>query len=146
MHIDRHAPLQGRKEILVSAPLEQVWSILTKIDQWPKWQPDVSSARLAGELAVGTQFHWKANGLSISSRIAELEPMQRISWTGKSLGMQAIHIWTLAEQNNSTQVTTEESISGWLARTLKVFDTDFLEKSLSGSLERLKNEAEQAGE
>jgi hypothetical protein len=93
-------------------------------------------------LATGTMFYWKAKGLNITSTIQILEPMQSIGWTGKSLGMQAIHIWTFEKREDSVYVKTEESLSGWFPRVLKLFDPKFLEKSLQNSLQVLKAHVE----
>lgn len=142
MEIDSHAPLIARKEILISAPVENVWSELTNIDKWSDWQPGVSYSELKGNLTVGSVFHWKANGLKIISILKLVEPMRAIGWTGKSLGMTAVHIWTLNEVDKGTQVTTEESLSGWFARFLKLIDPRFLEKSLLNSLQVLKAHVE----
>ncbi|MCO6451950.1 MAG: SRPBCC family protein [Caldilineales bacterium] len=142
MEIDHNAPLHAEKDILIAAPLEKVWSEITQIDQWSMWQPDVTSAKLDGTLATGTKFHWKAKGLNITSTIQLLEPMQRIGWTGKSLGMQAKHIWVFENRQDGTHVKTEESLSGWFPRILKLFDSKFLEKSLQNSLQVLKAHVE----
>jgi uncharacterized membrane protein len=142
MNIDPNAPLTARKEIFITAPLETVWSLQSDIERWPTWQSDVSSAKLDGSLAVGTIFRWKAKGLNITSTIQELELGQRISWTGNSIGMKAVHIWMFEPQGNGTHVVTEESLSGWLARILRIFDPAFLEKSLAESLHILKTRAE----
>ncbi len=135
MKVDSHAPFIAREEILISAPVEKVWSAITEIDRWYEWQPDVTSSKLDGKLTAGTTFHWKAKGLNIVSTIQTSEPMQRIGWTGKSPGMKAVHICTL--------VTSEESLSGWFARLLKLFDAQFLRKSLIASLRVLKNHVEE---
>jgi uncharacterized protein YndB with AHSA1/START domain len=142
MKIDYNAPLHAEKDILISAPLEKVWSEITQIDQWSNWQPDVTTSKLDGVLATGTMFYWKAKGLNITSTIQILEPMQSIGWTGKSLGMQAIHIWTFEKRKDSVYVKTEESLSGWFPRVLKLFDPKFLEKSLQNSLQVLKAHVE----
>ena len=142
MKVDAHAPLTGRDEITIQAPPETVWSVLTDIAGWPQWQSGVSSAALDGELAVGTTFRWKANGLGITSTIQDLRPGRRIGWTGDSLGMRAIHLFALEPQDGVTRVTTEESLSGWLARILKFFDANYLDKSLASSLQALKTRAE----
>jgi len=143
MHIDQHAPMTARKETFIAAPPGTVWAVLTDIDRWPEWQPDVTSAKLEGDLAVGTTLRWKAKGLGINSTIRELEPGRRIGWTGDSIGMRAIHLWTFEPQEGGTRVITEESLSGWFSRILKLFDQTFLEKSLAGSLQVLKTQAEQ---
>lgn len=142
MNIDYSAPLFAEKDILISAPLEKVWSEITQIDQWPQWQPDVTSSKLDGTLATGTIFYWKAKGLDITSTIQIFEPMRSIGWTGKSLGMQAIHIWIFEKREDGTYVKTKESLSGWFPRVLKLFDPKFLEKSLQNSLQVLKTHVE----
>ena len=136
--IDTHAPLSARKEIIIEAPIEKVWSIQTDIEGWQKWQPDISTARLNSTISEGKGFRWKAKGLDIVSSFHTVEPQHQIGWTGRSLGMFAIHNWTFEPQGNRTRVITEESLSGWLTRLMKLFDPKFLEKSLEGSLGTLK--------
>lgn len=143
MNIDQNAPMTARKDIFIASPLEKVWAVLTDINRWPEWQPDVSSAKLEGNLTVGTIFRWNAKGFSITSTIKELKLGQRIGWTGSSLGMKAAHIWILEQQGNGTRVIIEESLSSWFPRILKIFDPTFLEKSLDKLLQALKIRAEQ---
>ncbi len=142
MEINQSAPLKAKKEIIIAVPIEKVWSILTTIEDWPRWQPDVTSSRIEGELTDGTIFKWKAKTLNITSVIQELEKPSRIGWTGDSIGMKAIHHWTMEPQGGFTHVITEESLSGWFPTLLKVFDPNFLDKSLMGSLQVLKSESE----
>ena len=143
MNIDQTAPMTARKEIFIAAPVEKVWVAQTDIERWPEWQPDVSSVKLDGDLAVGTMFRWKAKGLTLISTIQEMEPERRISWTGTATGMKAAHRWIFEPDENGTRAIAEESLSGWLPRIMKVFMPAFLEKSLERSLQTLKNRAEQ---
>lgn len=136
--IDTNAPLFARREIFINAPVEKVWNIQTDIESWPEWQSDITSVTLQGKLTGGTTFKWKASGLNITSVFHTVNPKNEIGWTGVSLGMSAIHNWTFKEQDNGTFVTTEESLSGWLASLFRVFDKNFLEKSLEASLQKLK--------
>ena len=142
--IDSTAPLAAKRDVFIAAPLERVWTLQTNIEGWPQWQPDIHSAHLDGELAVGTVFRWKAKGLNIVSTLQTVEPQHEIGWTGSSLGMFAIHNWTFEAQNRGTRVTTAESLSGWMARLLKLFDPNFLDKSLAATLQTLKTAAETA--
>jgi uncharacterized membrane protein len=142
MNVDRNAPLVARGEIVIDAPLEVVWNLQTDFQAWPEWQPNITTVSMEGDLALGTIFRWKASGIKIVSTLQEVEPMQRLSWTGVSPGMQAIHIWTFERVDEGVRVFTEESLSGWFARLLKLFDRQFLEKSLSESLQTLKRTAE----
>jgi uncharacterized membrane protein len=142
MNVDRHAPLVARMEIVIQAPLEVVWNLLTDLQAWPEWQGNIASVIMEGDLAPGTIFRWKASGIKIVSTLQEVEPMRRISWTGTSPGMRAIHIWDFESYDGGLRVVTEESLSGWFASLLKLFDHRFLEKSLEESLQTLKRAAE----
>lgn len=142
MNIDPKAPLIAKKETVINAPVNHVWKVQSDIDNWPKWQKEVSYAKLQGKLAKNTKFQWKAMGMNITSKLQEVVENKTIGWTGKSFGMDAVHFWNFEKQGNKTKVTTEESLSGWLPKLLKTFKPDFLEQSLSKALFTLKNQAE----
>lgn len=142
MNIDTTAPLIGKKDIEINAPVHHVWAIQTDIKSWPKWQKDISSVNIEGKLTKGTVFKWKAMGMNITSVLQEVNENKTIGWSGKSIGMNAIHVWKFEKQGNKTIVTTEESLSGWFPMLIRLFKPDFLEQSLSKSLLNLKNQAE----
>lgn len=142
MKIDDRAPLAGRTELFIAAPIEKVWRILTDLPRWPEWQPGITSIEAAGPLAVGTSFRWKGKGFAITSILGDFDPPRRIGWSGHAAGMKAIDIYMLEAKDGGTLAATEESMSGWLARLLKIFQPSFLAKSQAESLEKLKAEAE----
>lgn len=144
MHIDPKAPVQARDTILIHAPIEKAWAIQTDLEHWPSWQSDIQNVQLDGRLEAGTVFRWKAQGLTITSTLGVVEPPNRIGWTGRSIGMKAVHLWHFEPAPEGTQVTTEESLSGWLTRLMALFDKRFLQKSMAQSLARLKERAESA--
>jgi uncharacterized protein YndB with AHSA1/START domain len=130
--INQEAPVIGRNELEIPAPPERVWAVLTAFDQWPTWNTEVKSMEFAGSVARGSEFRWKAGPGTITSRIERAEPPLLIAWTGKTLGIKAIHFWMLESQNGSTLVRTEESYDGLVARILR----RSLQKTLDGALER----------
>jgi uncharacterized protein YndB with AHSA1/START domain len=143
--IDSKAPLQARKQIVINTPVEKVWALETDINHWSTWQPGVSVAMLEGPLQAGTVFRWRAMGLRITSRLQEVEPPRRISWTGDSIGSKAIHVWDFeAREDGTTLVTCAESLSGWFASLVSKFQPRFLEKDMEKSLQVLKVQAEKA--
>jgi len=142
MIIEADAPLRARKDIVINAPVSHVWMVQSDINNWPKWQKEVSIAKLHGRLAKGTVFTWKAMGMNINSELQQVIENKIIGWSGKSIGMKAIHIWTFEKQGNKTMVTTEESLSGWFPTIIKLFKPDFLEESLSNALFTLKRQSE----
>ncbi len=142
MKIDVNAPLMARKEITIDAPVELVWQIQSDINNWSKWQKDVSFAKLHGKLVKGTVFTWKAMGMNITSELQEVIEQKTIEWSGKSIGMYAIHRWSFQKHGSKTKVITEESLSGWFPKLIKVVKPNFLEQSLFKALQTLKNYVE----
>lgn len=142
MKIDAKAPLKAKKDIIIDAPVETVWAVQSDIESWPQWQKEVSYTELQGKLAKGTVFNWKAMGLRITSELQEVIENKVIGWSGKSIGMNAIHIWYFEKHGNSTRVITEESLSGWLPMIIKIVKSHFLEQSLLKALQTLKDQVE----
>ena len=102
----------GRGEIEIAAAPELVWDVLTAIDRWPSWNPQVKSMDMQGGLAEGTQFRWKAGPGTITSTIRSVEAPRLIAWTGKTLSINAIHEYRLEPRDGKTSVRTEESYEG----------------------------------
>jgi uncharacterized protein YndB with AHSA1/START domain len=140
--IDETASMVARDSILIAAPVERIWAALTDIARWPEWQPPVSTATLAGPLAPGTTFRWKASGMTITSQLHDVVAPSRVSWTGESLGTHAIHVWQLEPEAGGTRVSTQESMRGWLPRLVKIVSPGFLANALKTALQTLKEHAE----
>ena len=142
MDINRKAPAIASAEVLVLAPLDVVWSVQTNFTEWSRWNPDVEYVDMEGSLAPGTEFRWKAAGAAITSELQEVEPKRRIVWTGKILGIRAVHVWTFVEQANGVLVRTEESFEGLLARLFAKSMRRMLAAALTKGLDALKTECE----
>ena len=139
--IDDHAALKASSEIFIAAPIDKVWSLLVGINEWPKWQPDISAAKIAGPVKEGTEFKWTTGGAKITSRLALVKPDEELAWTGTALRTTAIHVWQLrAAPSGGTLVNTKESMHGFM---LKLFySCKDLEKTQKAWLDALKREAE----
>ena len=111
-------------------------------NSWNTWQPGITLSKLEVPLIVGAMFQWKSGGITINSTVQIVEPNEQIGWTGKSIGTQARHIWTLKSYKDGTLLTSEESMEGWLVKVLKVLMPKFLEDSLDVWLQNLKKQAE----
>lgn len=141
------APVSAAVEAEIAAPVETTWDVLTDVERWPAWNPDVKSVDLEGEVTTGSVFRWKAGPGTITSTVDRLERPNVIAWTGTTLGvLRAHHVWHLEERNGKTHVRTSESFLGLLARILRRPLRKTLERSLADGVRHLKAEAErQAG-
>ena len=139
--INNHAAVKASSEIFIVAPMDKVWRLLVGIDEWPNWQPNITTAEIAGPVKKGTEFKWTTGGTKIASRLALVKPGEELAWTGTALHATAIHVWQLrAAPSGGTLVSTKESMQGFM---LKLFySSKDLEKAQKAWLDALKREAE----
>ena len=143
--INERAPVVGKSEIEIAAAPEAVWEVLTAFERWPSWNKDVRSMSMQGPVAEGSVFRWKAGPGTITSTIRLVEPPRRIAWTGKTLGVKAIHFWHLEPRDGKTLVRTEESYEGLVARLMRRSLQKTLDTALADGLRYLKAEVEGRG-
>ena len=141
-NINSNAPVKCSKSITINANSKKVWAVLTSIDNWSKWQTDVSKPKLNGKLKPETTFDWKAGGAKIHSILHTVEPYSRFGWTGTTFGVYAIHNWTLTETDGNTIVKVDESMEGFLARLFRKSFNNNLAKGMQRWLDMLKLECE----
>ena len=138
MDIDAYPPAIARSELEIDASPEAVWEVLADVPSWPRWNPDVKSASLDGPFAAGTTFRWKAGPGTITSTLQEVERPVLMGWTGRTLGIEAIHVYRLVPRGSSTLVTSEESWNGALSKLFRGRMTRMLQSSLDAALARLQ--------
>lgn len=140
--INEEAPLVAKVRIEIDADPAVVWDIISDIEAWPQWNPDVKNASLQGELKAGTQFQWKAGPGKITSVLQNVEPPHILAWTGKTMGINAIDVFKIDFIDGKTIVKEEESWEGLISRVMSGKMQKMLEDSLKSGLKSLKKEAE----
>jgi hypothetical protein len=111
--IDERAPVRGRAEIEVDAPIAAVWAVLSDIAGWAGWSKGVHHVTGPKATAVGEPFVWWNSISRIQSRIAVLEPERELSWTGISFGARGVHRNTVRSVGaGRTVLMSEESLNG----------------------------------
>ena len=140
--VNECAPVVGRADVLIEAPIATVWRILSNIGGWPEWNLRISRMRLDGPVRAGTPFHWTAGSSRIASCLEEVEPLARIAWSGTTMGIRAVHAYDLTAEGMGTRVRTEESFEGLVARVLRRTLKKRLDQELAEGLAALKAEAE----
>jgi hypothetical protein len=140
--VDEGAPVLSASEIEIAAAPEVVWGVLTDFEAWPTWNPDVRAMSMTDAVAEGSEFRWKAGPGTITSVIQRVEVPRLLAWTGKTLGIKAIHFWWLEPRDGGTFVRTAESYDGLVARLFRRQLQKVLENALESGLRSLKEEVE----
>ncbi len=140
--VNPSAPVVVSASAFVNAPVASVWGVLTDFKSWPAWNKNVSRMEMKGDIKTGSTFIWAAQGARILSRIEDLEPPNRIVWSGRMPGIRAFHVWKFEEKDGGTLVCTKESFEGLLAKILRVIIRRMLSKVLEKDVMALKTEAE----
>lgn len=146
VEVNEKAPVLAKAQIEIVATPETVWNIMADIEAWPSWNPDVKKACLKGELEEGTQFQWKTKVGKITSLLQKVEPPHLLAWTGRIMGINAIHVWKIESKDGKTVVVTEESWEGALSRVMSGRMQTMLEESINSGLQYLKSESERVSD
>lgn len=144
-HIDDNAPLRGRREIVVNAPVARVWSVLSDVAAWDQnLEPGVHDIRVDDGVVVDAPFTRTNKGARMKARFAVVEKERELAWTGSAVGGKAVHRYCLEPQSEgTTKVTVEESMAGPVLAF--AFSNAKLTALLESSLSTLKAASEAAG-
>jgi uncharacterized protein YndB with AHSA1/START domain len=86
MEFNRNAPATAEGELQIDADPQTVFSVISAIDQWPSWNPDVKAVTLQGPVRPGTVFRWKSGPSTLTSTLQVIDPPHEIAWTGMTSG------------------------------------------------------------
>jgi len=142
MEIDHSAPAVAEGQIQIDAPPEVVFEVLSDLSGWPSWNSDVRSISVSGPVQPETRFRWKAGGATMSSRLEVVTPPSEIGWTGKAMGINAVHVFQFEGRNGGTRAKSQESFRGLIPSLLTGYSRKILQRGIDGILSALKVEAE----
>lgn len=142
MDVDRKAPVVADATAEIEAAPDTVWDTVADLAHWPVWNPEVKTMSVDGPVAEGTTFRWKAGPGTITSTFRCVDRPGELGWTGKTLGIAAVHVWRFESKNGSTVARTVESWAGWLPRLLRGVMRKQLQQGLEAGLPHLKAEVE----
>ena len=142
MEINRDAPATAEGELQIATDPQTVFAVISAVDQWRSWNPDVKSVTLRGPVQPGTVFRWKSGPSTLTSTLQVVDPPREIAWTGTTMGIKAVHVFRFQANNGGTLARSEESWQGLLASLLKGYSRKTLDKGIRSVLAHLKTEAE----
>jgi hypothetical protein len=140
-----------RTGILIEAPPERVWELLTDFEGMPGWNPFITE--ISGELVEGERIrvHLKppeSKGMTLKPRLVRVEPGKELRWIGH-LGIPGLfdgeHIFEIGglPQGNTRFVQREEFKGLFAGLILRSIGDDTLQ-GFAGMNEALKERAEAA--
>lgn len=138
--------IAATSEISIAADRDAVWSLLTDFGRWPSWNREVRSVEADGQPVEGMTFRWKAGPMRIVSTIRRLRAPRFLSWTGRTIGIRAVHLWSLESSGGRTTVRTREIWHGPLVRLMRGAMQKTLQKSLDSGLRSLKEACERVAD
>ena len=109
----------------INAPVEKVWTLVDKLEEWPQWMPSIRKIERVSEgpLTVGSQLSVTAKvsrlTVNLLMTITEFVPERSVVMQGKALGTKLTRFYFLEPVNGKTRVSVGGEVSGllaWLAR------------------------------
>ena len=129
----------------IAAPPEVVWSVLIEAETWPDWYEGASNVAVEGSSDVLHQngaFTWNTMGLNLTSRIAEFEPPNRLSWESNHRFIDGYHAWLILPNETGSILVTDESMGGFLAHMQRIFQPNRLNRWHEEWLRQIKSRSE----
>src|SRR5919106_5149605 len=139
---NRNAPVYSHGQIEIAASPEAVWNLMADIESWPNWNSDVKEVTLQGEIVEGTPFRWKAGPGTITSVLRIVDRPNALGWTGRTFGIDAIHVWRFVPLGEQNIASMEEAFDGLVARLFRSRLQKQLDATTEAGLETLKATAE----
>jgi len=97
--------IRTEQERHVRAPLEVVWDLQTDVAQWTRWHPDVSHSVPLGPHRPGAMFEWVWRGVPTRTRVLDVVPCQRLTWSSLSARGTSVAHWLFDPDDEGVLVT-----------------------------------------
>jgi hypothetical protein len=136
-------------EIVINAPASRVWSILTRFDRYPVWNPFILS--IEGRPEVGARLKVKIappgqSAMIFRSRVLAATPNRELRWLGRLLlpgFFDGEHLFKLKPRKAGCQFLHSEKFSGLLVMIAGSKMLQNTEQGFKAMNEALKSRAEE---
>jgi len=131
-------------EVVIHAPPERVWSVLTDFAEYPEWNPFFVNAE--GELVVGESLQLTMQPVgkdqqSFSPELLALEPHRKLVWRGRlwiPWLFDGTHSFSIERIDaRSVKLTQHEDFAGMFVPDVGTFSTQRNEVQGAGCLQRI---------
>jgi hypothetical protein len=138
-----------RADIHISAPIDQVWQVLTDFEHWSDWNPMVNHA--GGRASVNSTLEITMRGpdskdaMKYRPIVLDVNPPNSFRWRATMLsGLMFTNdrVFELKEKNGGTDLTNREEFKGLLVPLFWKKMTGFVVPMLKGMNSALKAKLE----
>lgn len=114
--IDEQAPIQSMSNLIIQAPVDDVWQLIVHVSAWPTITSAIRDVQLESTVTVDAYFMFRLFNFPIRTHIAVVTPQRELTWTGRSLWFNAIdRLRVEPTPNGDTCLSIAESFTGVLA-------------------------------
>lgn len=138
-----------RETVNIRAPMEIVWDVFSRIENWSEWNPVCRQCRFedGDSLAAGTCLSFELRPLFFPIRIypevKDYEAGRLVTWVGKKWGVRAQHSFHFESTGDKVKIHSIESFFGPMLFAAKLLGIPGrLHKLTRHLLEAIKTTAE----
>jgi hypothetical protein len=120
---------ENRNEVEIQGTVEEVWAVLTHLEQYAEWNPLLY--RAAGKVAVGEHVELSAKtastDMNFSCEVVKVDPLREFSWkfhVGMPFLFRGEHIFRLEQIDDQKVRFTDREIFHGLLVPLQVKDIE----------------------
>lgn len=126
--------------VKVNKPIDQVWSALTDSGSWHKWDTELKSAKIEGEMKEGAQGTLKPKtGPELSFKIKNFRPLDSYDLFVKMPVGSMVISRSLQEKDGSVEFRDEIKLVGPLRKMFGLFLGRSFRKVLPEVMKNFKN-------
>ena len=140
--------MQIESDIYIHAAAAAVWTVVSRVDTWPDWHPQVISAQwVEGKpWADGAKLRLRLRspiGLPITNTavIRMAVPGSTVVWEGALFGLVAVHAFHFADEVGGCRVTERETYHGVMSPVMALFQGG-QQRAFDTALANLKTQIE----
>ena len=131
--------------IVIDASPEMVWAVLTNVQDFPNWEPNITKVEGQAKLGEKVTVHTTLSEQAFPVTVSQFIPNEKMVWSsGMPLGLfKGERTFTLTSVDDGTQVKTREEFTGFLLPLFRGQIGD-LQPSFDAFAQALKDKVEQS--
>ena len=115
VEINSEAPVKVSKALKINKEASEIFKKLTDLEGLPSWFAALERVN-AKELKEGSKIEFKFKRKRVKSEVHTFSKGEyKLGWTGRAIGIRAVHNWEVVEDEGGAVVFVDQSLEGPLA-------------------------------